>query len=220
MVASYSRHFVLSTRHDGLHTSTMNAKASERLLLWVDAVGGYLVCPAEKIVLGQAVPGAEVDVPLMADLSNRHATICRDGENYLILPIRPIRLAGREVESAAVLADGQEIELGRGVKLRFRRPHPLSATARLEFASHHRTQPPVDSIILMADTCVLGPTYRSHVVCRGWSREVVLFRQGESLGCRTDGDFEIDGVACHGQGPVTRRSRIAGDDFAMSLEPV
>ena len=198
----------------------MTATANPRMLLWIDAVGGYMICPGERIVLGQAVPGTTVDVPLLADLSRNHATICRDGENYLIIPTREIRVAGREITSAALLSDGNEIELGGGVKLRFRLPHPLSATARLEFISHHRTEPPVDSIILMAESCILGPGNRSHIHCRNWSRQLVLSRQGEQLACRTDGDFEIDSVACRGQAPLTANSRVAGDDFAMSLEPL
>ena len=46
-----------------------------RFLLWVDAVGGYLVCLDDRIVLGRAGPDSHADVPLMGDLSRNHATL-------------------------------------------------------------------------------------------------------------------------------------------------
>jgi hypothetical protein len=102
----------------------------------------------------------------------------------------------------------------------FRRPHPLSATARLDFLSRHRTQPSADSVLLMADTCVLGPKPHSHVVCRDWTREVILYRRQHELYCRTEGVLEIDGAACKGDGRVTRHSRIEGDGFSFNLEEI
>ena len=65
--------------------------------------------------------------------------------------------------------------------LRYRLPHPLSTTARLELASRHRTQPWADGVLLMGNSCVLGPNLRNHVVCRDWSEDVVLYRQADRL---------------------------------------
>src|SRR5258708_5794038 len=41
----------------------------QRFLLWIDGVGGYLVCMGARITIGQATPEAYVDVPLCADVS-------------------------------------------------------------------------------------------------------------------------------------------------------
>ena len=131
----------------------MNAKTepAPRFVLWIDGVGGYLVCEGQQVVLGQPVPGSPADVPILGDVSRNHATIRRSGEGYLIDPRRSVRIDGKSIASVASLSDGNLIELGSGgVKLRFRRPHPLSGTARLEFASRHRTQPAVDAVLLMA----------------------------------------------------------------------
>lgn len=196
------------------------AQAGPRFLLWVDGVGGYLVCEADEVTLGQPVPHSQVDVPILADISRRHARIRRDGESYLIEPLRPVRLDGRAIEGVTSLVDGALIELGHGARLRFRRPHPLSATARLEFVSHHRTQPPVDAVILLAESCVLGPGADSHVSCPEWSGDVVLYRQGDALFCRAPGRFQIDGVAVAARGPITRRSQIVGQDFSISVEGI
>ena len=191
-----------------------------RFVLWIDAVGGFLVCLGDEILLGQPVPGSALDVPIHGDLSRRHAKIRRDGETYLLDPLRETRIDSREVKQLTELAVGDLIELGQSVQLRFRKPHPLSTTARLDFESHHRSHPGTGSVLLMADTCVLGPKSAGHVVCRDWSEEVILFRQGDDLSCRSKQPFEIDGRPTKGRGPMTHNSQVTGDQFSLSLEAV
>lgn len=190
-----------------------------RFLLWVDAVGGFLVCTGDSVVLGQPVPGSDVDIPLRGDLSRRHAVIHRDGEGYLIEPVRSVRINGKSIDKHTSLSDGDMLTIGDSVQLRFRRPHPLSQTARLEYASFHRTQPATDGILLMADSCILGPGSASHIVCPRWTQDVVLYRQGGSFGCRCASGVKIDGAEHRQRGPVTLRSQVSGQDFSFSLEP-
>jgi hypothetical protein len=195
-----------------------NATCGPRFLLWVDGVGGYLVCLAEEVVFGQATAGNRVDVPILADISRRHARICRDGESYVMEPLHATRVNGRSVQNKTVLKDGDEVELGHGVRLRFRQPHALSGSARLEFVSRHRTQPYADSILLMAESCVLGPRWQNHVICRDWSGDVVLYRQDDGLYCRAMESIEIDGQLCDGRGRLNGNSHVVGNDFSMTLE--
>jgi hypothetical protein len=197
-----------------------HAHQTERFMLWVDAVGGFLVCLTDEVSLGQPARHATVDIPILADISSRHARIRRDGEGYLIEAIREVRLEGRRVEKMASLADGNKIALGERVRLVFRRPHALSATARLDFDTPHRTDPSADAVLLMADSCILGPHPRSHVVCPDWPHEVVLYRHEEELYCRTSGYWEIDGVRCKGRGRITRNSRVEGEGFSLKLEEI
>ena len=143
-----------------------------------------------------------------------------DGEGYLIDAFREVRVGGRPVNSTEQLTDGSRIEIGSGVKLQMRRAHPLSLTARLDFLSRHRTQPPADAVLLLADACVLGPQPHSHIICRDWTREVIIFRHDEKLFCHATGRFEIDGVACKNRGPLQANSRVSGDGFSFSLEPL
>jgi hypothetical protein len=192
----------------------------DKFMLWVDAVGGYWVCLADSVIVGQPVSCGGADVPILADISSRHARVRRDGEGYLIEAMRPVRLNGKPVHDVGLLADGMKIELGEGVRLAFRRPHALSATARLDFLSNHRTQPSADAVLLMAESCILGPGRHCHVICRDWPREVILFRQDNKLYCRAAGGLEIDGIAYKDRGPVARNSHIAGEGFSMSLEPL
>ena len=193
---------------------------TDRFLLWVDGVGGYWVCLGDEVTLGQPVPLGEIDVPILGDLSKRHARIRRDGEGYLIEAFRPVWVDGRQVDRVASLASGNVIRLGDAVRLLFRRPHALSGTARLDFVSRHRTQPSLDAVLLMADSCVLGPKPHSHVVCRDWPDEVVLYRHDDELYCRSGVPIEIDGRRCKDRGPISRNSRIVSECFSLSLEGI
>jgi len=188
-----------------------------RFVLWVDGVGGYLVCLGGEVTIGQAVPGNRVEVPVLGDLSRQHARIRRD-DGYVIEPLRRVCVDGQEIREPTLLSDGDEIELGEGVRLRFRQPHALSATARLELVSGHRTQPSADGILLMAESCVMGPKWQNHVVCRDWSSDVVLYRREGELFCRAMEPIEIDDQYCEGQGKVETNSHVAGSDFSLSLE--
>ena len=196
-----------------------NGHKGDRFLLWVDGVGGYWVCLRDEVVLGQAV-SSKADVPILGDISARHARIRRDGEGYVIEAFREVSVDGRRVEHAALLSHGCRIQLGDAVRLAFRRPHALSATARLDFLSRHRTEPTVDAVLLMADSCVLGPKPHSHVVCRDWTTEVVLYRHEGQLYCRSSGVMEVDGVSVKERGAVTHNSRVVGPHFSLSLEPL
>ena len=193
-------------------------QSGSRFLLWVDAVGGYWVCLGDEVVLGQPGTPGRVDLPILGDLSGRHARIRRDSEGYLIEALRDVKVDGRQVDPTALLRDGARIQLGDAVRLLFRRPLALSATARLEFLSRHRTHPTTDAVLLMADACVLGPKPNSHVVCRDWPQEVVLYRHEGQLYCRTPGGFEIDGLRHRERGLIHRNARIAGRHFSLSLE--
>jgi hypothetical protein len=211
--------FNLAERFRGLLTMDIgDTSKSDKFMLWIDAVGGYWVCLGDKITIGQPVGLGKVDVPILGDISPRHALIHRDGEGYLIEAIREVRVNGRPVRPTAYLNDGCYIEMGESVRLIFRRPHALSATARLDFASRHRTQPSADGVLLMADSCVLGPKRHCHVVCRHWPGEVILYRHDEELYCRTAGNMKIDGVLCQQRGKITCNSHVIGEGFSLKLE--
>jgi hypothetical protein len=130
-----------------------------------------------------------------------------------------VKINGKSIERTTSLKDGDRLTLGESVELRFRRPHPLSHSARLEFLSYHRTQPATDGVLLMADSCILGPSAASHVVCSDWRHDVVVYRQAGSLGCRSPKPFKVDGTACTGRAALAERSQVAGEGFSFSVEP-
>ncbi|TWT99877.1 hypothetical protein Pla108_08200 [Botrimarina colliarenosi] len=183
----------------------------DQQMLWVDGVGGYLVTLAEQLVIGQPGIGASdgPDLPILADLSRRHARLARSGGRYVLTPYGPTRLDGRELDGPAVIEDGALLEFG-AVAVRFRRPHALSASALLTVESGHRTVPASDAVLLMAESCILGPKPHSHIRCSDWREEAILFRSPAGLVCRT------------AAGPVNivPGSRIEGQDFAFTVEQV
>ena len=198
--------------------------ATSRFVLWVDEVGGFLVCLADRVRIGQAVPNSSAEIALWADISRHQATIARDRDGYFLEPVRETQLNGRELASPAPLASEAQILLGAlsgsPVKLTFRRPHALCGSARLDVASRHHVQPKVQGVILMADTCILGPSASNHVVCRNWPKDIVLFRQGKELFCRMDGGLSVDGAAPQRRARLSLTSRVEGEGSSFSLEPL
>ena len=127
-------------------------------------------------------------------------SVCRRGDGYVVQPVQTTRVNGQIVRDTTLLTDGDEIELGDGVRLRFRQPHALSASARLEFRQPPPNPPSADGVLLMAESCVLGPKWQNHVVCRDWQGDVVLYRRDDELYCRAMDSIEIDGQLCDGRG--------------------
>jgi hypothetical protein len=192
----------------------------QRALLWIDAVGGFLVCLDQQVVLGQPSPGNTIAVPILADLSRRHAVIRRDAGAYVLEPLQRTCVDGREITGPHVLSDNQLIQLGDNVHVRFTTPHALSATAKLIIESHHKMQPTADALLLMADSCVLGPNRHCHVPCREWKHDVVVYRQNDRVYCRADEPLTIDGTPASSIGETEIQSgvRVEGEEFSFTWE--
>jgi tetratricopeptide (TPR) repeat protein len=193
--------------------------AAKSFLLWVDGVGGYLVCLGNRVTLGQAIPDATVDVPIFADVSRLHATLTRDSEGYVLEASRTMQVNGRPAVRT-LLHTGDRVTLGSCCQLQFHQPVPISASARVDLVSGHRLKLAVDAVLLMADTLVLGPGPQAHVVMPDLKQPVILFRAKEGLGIRCDGSMSIDGHVYHQRGTLGPAANVAGDDFALAVEPV
>ena len=191
-----------------MQTELSQRKTNQRLVTWIDGVGGYLICLGDEVTLGQPAGAGGAEISILADLSRRHATILRERESYVLTPIHPVHIDGTEQQGPVVLKNNTLIELAKSVRLRFRQPHALSSTAVLTLESHHKTEPAVDGIILMSESCVLGPNPHSHIPCRHWKEDLVLFRRGEDLRFRTDA---LSGI-------INNNTRIEDENFAMSFE--
>jgi hypothetical protein len=203
--------------------SIMAAAASDlkRFMLWIDAVGGYLVHLADELVVGQSAPGSAADIALQSDISRKHAKIARISGGYLIEPLNgKVVVNGRSATGSLLLSDGDEVQLGATVKMRFRKPHVLSSSARLEITTGHRSHPHADAILLMAESCVLGPKGQNHIVCHDWTSDVVLYRNSGQLFCRAAGPIEIDGKHYKNNGPIRPGSHVVGTDFSFTIELV
>lgn len=179
------------------------------------------MCLADEVTVGGPVTdGPAADIPLLANLSRRHAVFARSGERYVIRALASTWVADQPVVDRTNLCDGQELRLGTGVRLKFRIPNPKSGTARLEFVSSHRPRQSMNSIVLMQDTCLLGRAQDNHVVCPDWGNTIVLYRYDGRLWCRGNGDLSINGVPMHADAPLEDGAVVTGPDICFRLEAV
>lgn len=203
-----------------IDTMTTDPKLKKRLIAWIDEIGGFLICLNDEVCIGQPTAEGGVDIPVRADLSRRHASIRRERENYVLTPIHTTKVNGQILTGPHVLPNQALIELGDSLRLRFSKPHTLSATAVLRVESKHKTEPAVDAVVLMSESCVLGPGSSSHIRCPGWESDLVLFRRGHELQFRSTQVVETSDGLDTTSGIITADCRISGENFALSFEEV
>ena len=192
--------------------------SSKHRILWVDGVGGFLMVDKEEIVIGQATSSSKAEVAIVGDLSRQAAAIRRTESDYLLQPLQPTQVDGVSIDRPLLLSQPAVIQLGQRVQLEFTKPSPLSATGCLRLASMNRFKPNVDGILLLADSCIIGPNPGSHVSCPNWSKELLLFRNGEQWYFRTLDEVLVNGSPDKGQILVEPGLRIQGEDFSLSVE--
>ena len=192
-----------------------------RFLLWVDGVGGYLVCLTARVTVGQAAGDTGADVPVFAELARVHAEIARDADGgYVFESARGAAVNGRPV-TRAVLAAGDRITLGTACQFVFRKPVGISATARLDVVSGHRLPWAVDGVLLMDQTVTLGPTSQSHLCWPdGDGPAVILYRTAAGLALKCPGRFRVADQVCQDRADVPVPAVVCGDGFAFALDPV
>ncbi len=201
-------------------TSGPTAPLPKRFLLWVDGVGGYLVCLSPRVTFGQAVGDGPVDVPLYAELSRLHAEVFRDGEGYVLESAREVLVNGTPAPRT-VLRPGDRLTLGTTCQLLFHQPVPISPSARLELVSGHRLPLAVDGVILMAEALILGPGMQVHVpLPPEVPGNVVLYRGKGGLGVRAPGTFRVDNRPCQDRSDLPLPSVVTSDAFTFAVEPV
>lgn len=190
-----------------------------RFFLWIDGVGGYLVCLGNRLTFGQALPEARVDVPLVADVSRLHATLTRDSEGYVLEAVRPIQVNGNLV-TRALLQPGDRVTLGASCQFLFRLPVPGNSTARLDLVSGHRLPVSVDAVLLMAETLVLSPAEQAHIQTADLKQPIVLFRHRDGLGMRHQGELRVNGQLGTGRTILPPNASVAGEDVGFAVEAV
>jgi hypothetical protein len=192
----------------------------KRFLLWVDGVGGYLVCLSNRVTFGQATADGPVDVPLFAEVSRTHAEVTRDGEGYVIESSRGIRVNGDETKRA-VLAPGDRVTLGPSCQFLFHKPVAVSSSVRLELTSGHRLPVAVDGVILMGNELMLGPGPEAHIELPGLETPVLIYRSKDGLGVRVpEMKFSIDDKPCSDRAVLLLPGVVSCDAFTFAIEPV
>lgn len=188
--------------------------------LWLDGVGAFLICFDNQVRIGGSAGPREslAEISLMSNLSRHHARLIRSGEVWLLEPMGPTAVDGRPVIKHCLLNDGNRIQLGSSVRLRFQTPSALTGTARLHFESSHRPNPSVDGVILLAGTCVIGPGLESHIVCRPESDRVLLTHRASGFWCQAGGGVWVDGLASGTEAPCEAGKIYSGQNWQFRLE--
>jgi len=190
-----------------------------RFLLWIDGVGGYLVCLGSRIGFGQATATQHVDVPLLADVSRLHAELNRDAEGYVLESGRDLLVNGQPTKRA-VLSSGDRVTLGATCQFVFHQPVPISPSARLELVSGHRLPIAVDGILLMAENLLFGSQSPVHVPLPESKGNVVIFRSKDGLSLRCPGPFRLDGRECRDRAVLPLPCYASADSWSFAIEPV
>jgi hypothetical protein len=194
-------------------------RATSRYLLWVDGVGAFQLFTGNRVTIGGPTRDqAAADLVLLANLSRKHATVIRSDDGYVLEAHAACKVADRPVEERTHLNTNYPLELASGVRLRFRIPSVLSATAVIDFVSDHRPARTIDGVILMDETCLLGATRDNHVVCPAWNETVLIHRKPDGFWCKSQAPISFDGRVMPGGGPVKPGTYISGSDFGFRLE--
>ena len=201
-------------------SSTAGSALPKRFLLWVDGVGGYLVCLSSRVTFGQATADGPVDVPLFADVSRTHAEVTRDGEGYVIESGRSVRVNGSETKRA-VLSAGDRVTLGSSCQFLFHKPVAVSSSVRLELTSGHRLPVAVDGVLLMGNELILGPGPDVHIELPNLEAPVLIYRSKDGLCVRVpEMRFTIDDRPCTDRAILPLPGVVSCDAFTFAVEPV
>jgi len=200
--------------------SQMKSEPNLRFILWIDGIGGYLVCIGNQFSIGQNIPNTPVDIPLRGSLSSKHVEIHCSGERYTLNPLGhdDVAINGKPVQDSTMLSNQCSIQFAEDLELDFCLPNPLSPTAKLTPPAATRVEPSVDAIFLMRGTLILGPSDQAHIVCPEWTNDLVLFYQNGNFGIKSREDIQIDGINAKHRSSLTFDSRIDGENFSLSLE--
>ena len=191
----------------------------QRYMLWIDGVGAWQLCAGSQFLIGgPTLEHASADICLMANLSRRHATLQRTGEDWFIHPHQSTVVSGRAVTGPTLLRTGDAICLAERVRLGFRIPSVLSGSALIDFESHHRPVQTVNGIILMTDSVLLGPRKDYHICCPDWPELVVVYRQDGQLRCKSKATLKVNGERVRDSVVLNDGAIVSGEDFRFRVE--
>ena len=187
--------------------------------LWIDGVGGYLVCFSAHVTLGLSQDEMPIDIGLIADVSRHHATIQEESGDYFLQAVRDVYINGKAV-SRTPLRSGDRFTLGDSCQLQFWQPVPVSHSARLDLVSGQRFAQPVQAVLLLANTLVIGPQEQSHVQVPDMKHQLVLFHDKGSLTAVWPGYFTVSGTSFKNRGPLESGARLETEQITLTLERV
>lgn len=197
-------------------------------LLRVDEGGEHLVLRGESVSIGN-VRQLRADVPVLANLAGRHASIRRSMsfhggmQDTVVAEEGEVRIGGARIDQR-VLRDGDRVQLGPALGLVYQRPTSRSLTVRLQLTGGFQVAG-TDRILLLKDRgrdgrILLGPGDDVHVRVPRADGEVEVFANGSGqlrVACSRGG--AIDGVPFAGEHPLAAGQFVEAAGIAFQLLP-
>jgi hypothetical protein len=195
---------------------------SALLTLWIDGVGGYGIWDRNSIEIGRSIESQE-GLSIQGELASRSIRIERSAEDWMLYPIDSVFKNGERLTLPHLLQHNDRLKLGEQVELLFERGNSWSSTAKLRIISRHRWSETMDGVLLLGQTCLLGPTPQANIQCREWRQNIVLFRKDTEWMIREANVSAATLLANLGQTmnakaiPLVVGKRLESTDFSMTL---
>ncbi len=145
----------------------------EDFLIHVDGAGSFLVVRNRLATVGTQSRSRPVNIPILGQLGLPRLTVERTDEDYFLSADQPVEINGNKTVST-LLADQDEIRLGRRGAVKFSRPCAASTSALLEFRGVRPAHGNSRRVVLMDDALVLGPQPAAHIRVSPLERAMVL----------------------------------------------
>lgn len=185
-------------------TNPVETKWPPILHWWIDEVGGFLTVLKPEIRIGQAGDKRN-DVGIMADISSHHADVTRGESGLRLVAHAPTSVNGKEGTSF-LLRDRDQIMM-RTVQMTCYQPVPWSPTSRLVIGGRHRLPLAMDAVLMMGQTCILGPKADAHIPT-DWECSVYVTWHRDSYWVRCAEELTVDGQAVGTFAPLTPTSEV------------
>lgn len=197
-------------------------------LLRVDEGGEHLVVRGETVSVGN-VRQNRADLPILANLAGRHASIRRSMsfhggmQDSVVAEEGEVRIGGRVVRQHT-LGAGDRVDLGSTFGFVYQVPSSRSLSARLTLQSGFQIAG-TDRILLMKDRgrdgrLLLGAAADAHVRVARATAEVEIFATSSGhmrVACEAGGT--IDGAPFRGEHPLSAGQLVEAGGISFVLQP-
>ncbi len=183
--------------------------------LWIDSVGGFRLLEGDQFTIGGSGGDDPADIAVRSAWRSQMATLRRVGDDFWLQ--RAGKESGKETAASRVVSDAllpveSNDEQGFGAtdsgtrvpKLRLQKPSPLSETVILSLDPPHRFVVPVDAIILVDKTVLIGADRSNHIRAPQVNSGFVLLKRADQWWVRQSSgstkpimegeQFEIDNL--------------------------
>jgi hypothetical protein len=220
---------MLRTRIYDMKQNLLRAQGLEgAFLLRVDEGGEHVVLRGDSVSIGN-VRQTRCDLPVLANLAGRHASIRRSMsfhggmQDTVVAEEGEVRVRGQCVASHK-LAPGDKVLLGASLSFAYRRPSGRSLSASLVLQGGFQVAG-TDRIVLMKDRgrdgrILIGPGADAHVRVPSARGEVEVFANNTGqIRVHSDGGGTIDKVPFRGEHPLAAGQLVEAAGITFVLLP-